>query len=1065
MTRAEFLEDARNASHPQLTDFKLQADDTFTFTFTDPHGRRNQIVVMVLAKPTYADASLYPTRHHYLIWGDDNVSDDVSQSIQSIQSSYDGQQLSVFLPKFADCLTGSAGHDNMEIGPHDMDLNYDVGSEMETGSEDEDLDYDISSEMDCDANYTSDWTTIHERLGKDLRAAKSPGIKPGFLGELEGRIIITISCRVAKLNILKDALQLWDVSPSDYLVLLIEYPQRYCGLDQISPFGSRKKPNLYVGLCDSYKPTMESALQVLHPPAAISSDSTYLNVELAAVPDKRRMRSSFVTEMLTDLFNERLLEIIHYRVEQGYSWTGAELYYETHQGQKPNAADGKLTEYSVKETWGPWIPAFVQQDDLLLANINKAVLSFPRIAMQYTLRRFTRASEFCLICYCKTEEKFRALSPYVCSKELCLFQYLEYGKGPKLEWQIVNQPEVIDLLVSFAYRRATEKCMTDCPNLPLKVPHPELTTKRAFQAKLTGDRLVGPLRLKVGDWILVFTGHNNVNIGPIHYCVVADANGEYVLSEPIAADKDLAQTFGTQNVLLYETPFEDLTLDQKQLSIVHLLDTLPDIDSMVTFIRGNSHHHRKLASWGERVSPAALCLLRWIVSSNTACIFLEKDAKINGMENHMQFRLAQGSPEKEQRFVDAVRQEGGKTKYPTLFAWHGSGVGAWHSILRQGLNFDRIKNGRAYGNGVYLAQNYSLAEAYTTRDPCGYRHWPSSKLKIVSAISLNEVVNAPSKFVKAPPHPYVITQTDWIMARYLFVRCSDPLHKESSQQKPQEIYLQDPKYTARGPDDRPVDIPRAAVSTHSAQAQLSPSRGDGSRQLDAGYESDATLDEDRAFLESYPADSEADPLAAALRQVLRTTNLRLLPPPCYATSQATKRLNWELKLTAELQKQESLANLGWYIDHETADNPYQWLVALHSFESTLPLAHDLAATESQCVLVEIRFPSSFPFSPPFIRVVRPRFLPLAAGGGGHVTTGGAICMDLLTSSGWNAAYSLESILLEVRLALSSKDPHPARLDRQRTHDYSWGEAVEAYKRACRIHGWKVPEDFDQMQQA
>jgi ubiquitin-conjugating enzyme E2 Q len=46
------------------------------------------------------------------------------------------------------------------------------------------------------------------------------------------------------------------------------------------------------------------------------------------------------------------------------------------------------------------------------------------------------------------------------------------------------------------------------------------------------------------------------------------------------------------------------------------------------------------------------------------------------------------------------------------------------------------------------------------------------------------------------------------------------------------------------------------------------------------------------------------------------------------------------------------------------------------------------------VLLEIRFPPDFPWQPPFIRVVAPRF----AFHTGHVTVGGSICMELLTSA-------------------------------------------------------------------
>lgn len=68
-------------------------------------------------------------------------------------------------------------------------------------------------------------------------------------------------------------------------------------------------------------------------------------------------------------------------------------------------------------------------------------------------------------------------------------------------------------------------------------------------------------------------------------------------------------------------------------------------------------------------------------------------------------------------------------------------------------------------------------------------------------------------------------------------------------------------------------------------------------------------------------------------------------------------------------------------------------------------------------------------------------------------------MELLTNSGWSAVSNIESVLLQVRLAMSSTDPKPARLDPGPVQDYQVGEAVEAYIRACHAHGWEVPADF------
>jgi ubiquitin-conjugating enzyme E2 Q len=118
-------------------------------------------------------------------------------------------------------------------------------------------------------------------------------------------------------------------------------------------------------------------------------------------------------------------------------------------------------------------------------------------------------------------------------------------------------------------------------------------------------------------------------------------------------------------------------------------------------------------------------------------------------------------------------------------------------------------------------------------------------------------------------------------------------------------------------------------------------------------------------------------------------------------------------------------------------------------------------------VLELRFLPTFPFPPPFVRVVRPRFLPFAEGGGGHVTAGGSLCMELLTDDGWSPALDVANVLLQIRLALCDEE-RPARLQSQamgRTvraaavDGYGFGEAVDAYVRACAAHGWKVPKGF------
>lgn len=188
--------------------------------------------------------------------------------------------------------------------------------------------------------------------------------------------------------------------------------------------------------------------------------------------------------------------------------------------------------------------------------------------------------------------------------------------------------------------------------------------------------------------------------------------------------------------------------------------------------------------------------------------------------------------------------------------------------------------------------------------------------------------------------------------------------------------------------------------------------------------------------------------------------------PQWADTNSSKRLANDIKQLQKVHATTPLHELGWHIDFDNIENLFQWIVELHSFDPELPLAKDMKKADVTSIVLEMRFGRDYPFSPPFVRVIRPRFLPFMAGGGGHVTIGGALCMELLTSDGWTPATSMEAVFVSIKMAISSTDPRPARLDStaQRpssaahARDYSVGEALDAFERAARSHGWTVPND-------
>jgi ubiquitin-conjugating enzyme E2 Q len=347
-------------------------------------------------------------------------------------------------------------------------------------------------------------------------------------------------------------------------------------------------------------------------------------------------------------------------------------------------------------------------------------------------------------------------------------------------------------------------------------------------------------------------------------------------------------------------------------------------------------------------------------------------------------------------------------------------------------------------------------------------------LDIEAALSLNEIVNVPDEFVHSQTH-LVVAQLDWIQTRYLFVKCGPGVKVKHSGMEadvePEQRLLQG-GICPVGPDGKPLIIPVTAVTKSRRPGAIAVStkavpRGEGKSKKS---KVEAGEGEVKDFSEYYDEEDlevllpvEKRGLPASVTPytpgTLDGSDWPHLPPPSYATQQASKALQRLLKATLKVQENSRLHELGWFLDDVMLTNLYQWIFEIHSFEKTLPLAQDMQSKGLQSIIFEVRFGKDFPFSPPFVRVIRPRFRPFQQGGGGHVTAGGAMCMELLTNSGWNPASTMEAVMLQVRMALTNLEPFPARLEGGPVRSYCAEEAIEAYKRACRAHGWQVPDDF------
>ncbi|KAH6621054.1 hypothetical protein B0J18DRAFT_215770 [Chaetomium sp. MPI-SDFR-AT-0129] len=1148
-----------------------------------------------------------------------------------------------------------------------------------------------------------------QRIRRDLRAVKEAGYKVGFLdgfGKDSTKGIVSISIRMDKLCLSDATVEAWDIQPTDYAVLLIRFPTSYTPLDQVlEQHAALTEVEFRIGKCKRYKPSPGQALR-----AFLGLKQRPDDVDTGLAPEDAadsgpEFEKLIVSASLDSFMCESFVNLLKTRHNSKVSWeTANEIVLERFEGVLE--ADSRLNLGKDKnqpddEAQDPACATASPYADAMRPGSDPAQGSLPLIAMQFAMQYFVKCTDYCLRCHRRTEEDFGALRPYVCSSPLCLFQYMTMGFGPSIEHEILTEPYVVDLLVSLCYAAAQPgrhlyRASTSLTGQNIALSLRTLPVGLHFKVPDLANHAVVPLtaRLSQDQGLLVFepgceqnlkqlaasksawvafrkagtgsTSHAvvrqvNLDVRSVTVQVMAETSshwsiGSWMRDQSTIYDQSLDAVDDNVQVLVYDVDFDSLEEGMKGMAIRHVLDTLPPILTLAQWLTDHPHHTLRSL---ENISPAALSLLRWIVSSNRSCILqvdrglelasakAERSAwspqgsaaafpgltspipsqpkknntaavvdvkgcsnqtgqtnmghaaqteqttkpgqevggtlkmagrgrnreheRIQGMEGWAQFRFAQGSPDKEQRFnreLQAVAARKGTQENPTIFAWHGSSLSNWHSIVRTGLDYQDTVNGRSFGNGVYFSSTYETSLGYCSGAGLP---WPNSNLDISTCLGLNEIINAPDEFQCSSPH-YVVAQPDWHQCRYLFVQTNAgwlASHKSTmigkttlrgktaaatagQTQAPgtetgTEYYPQASGRGIFGPSRTPLQIPLSAIPlrtvgptaalTAAMPSKLPKRSVDDLESSDIEDEEDVSRlrpdqerDDERASPPSKKVSraSTSDPMDVEVAGqeygvigngpptpssiapnrgltdfelgTLNPSTITRLPPPAFANEAAAMALSRELRTLQKLQLKTPLHELGWYIDFDEITNLFQWFVQLHSFDPTLPLAQDMRAAGVTSVVLEIRFGPDFPISPPFVRVVRPRFLPFMNGGGGHVTAGGAMCMELLTATGWSAVNTMESVLLQVRMAMCALEPRPARLlgrfadrngtggavgafaSRIPTHgiagggggggswgmggvgeglggDYGVGEAIEAFERAAATHGWTVPEGF------
>ncbi|XP_035011881.2 protein mono-ADP-ribosyltransferase PARP6 [Hippoglossus stenolepis] len=213
------------------------------------------------------------------------------------------------------------------------------------------------------------------------------------------------------------------------------------------------------------------------------------------------------------------------------------------------------------------------------------------------------------------------------------------------------------------------------------------------------------------------------------------------------------------------------------------------LDSVLLVRRMAQGPYSEIRKQMDKLDPLAYPLLQWILASNRSHIVkLPLHKQLKFMHTPHQFLLISNPPSKEARFQTA------RKLYGSTFAFHGSHIENWHSILRNGLvnaSYTKLQlHGAAYGKGIYLSPISSISFGYsemgkgrhqiTAREDLLKKYNRMNKVKqeepgqarflqssYLNCIALCEVIT--SKDLQRHGNIWVCPISDNVCTRFLFV--------------------------------------------------------------------------------------------------------------------------------------------------------------------------------------------------------------------------------------------------------------------------------------------------------
>eukprot|EP00358_Blepharisma_japonicum_P004878 CAMPEP_0202942210 /NCGR_PEP_ID=MMETSP1395-20130829/2374_1 /ASSEMBLY_ACC=CAM_ASM_000871 /TAXON_ID=5961 /ORGANISM="Blepharisma japonicum, Strain Stock R1072" /LENGTH=344 /DNA_ID=CAMNT_0049638191 /DNA_START=1739 /DNA_END=2769 /DNA_ORIENTATION=- len=340
--------------------------------------------------------------------------------------------------------------------------------------------------------------------------------------------------------------------------------------------------------------------------------------------------------------------------------------------------------------------------------------------------------------------------------------------------------------------------------------------------------------------------------------------------------------------------------------------------------------------------------------------------------------------------------------------------------------------GAAAGPGVYSAENMGTSLGYS-RMSNGESIWPYGILHSppTGCMAIIEVIKNTKNF-NTGRGMYVIQNDKELIIRYLLLWNSNDYSKLNANANDLEL---------------PDHLKKFEKAFEAKKTSIRKARIDEAIRKSLRKEQDENRSQ-KIFEEqkSLPAHAEEKK-----KEIETEEKIKKLEKAFSGQGSATsnKRILQEYRYLLKSKECKGLT-----AEFEGGSNMYIWQVHLNvtEFQISKDLQKEFEAYSKRYgrekeIIFEVRFDANFPFNPPFVRIVRPRF----AFHTGHVTIGGSICMQSLTPSGWIPVRTVESIFIEILFNMLEGG---AKLDVNQSYvDYSLGEAQEAFDRVARQHNW------------